>query len=201
MGLEIKAQARTGDYELPTAEPKIGIVYRVVDMGTQKKEWEGEVKNVKQVALFFEFPHDLTKDGRPKVMSAIYTANLGDRSKLRPIVRDLTQSDVPANINGFDLVSLLGKSGVIDIAHTTDKNGKVRAKIVNISKVMKGTAVPDPHNELQFFDISKERYTDDMFEKLPKWYQEKITESPEYQDLMKELGKNNQEPTSEDIPF
>lgn len=200
MGLEIKPQTKQGDYELPTAEPKIGIVYRVVDMGTQKKEWEGEVKNVKQVALFFEFPHDLTKDGRPKVMSAIYTANLGERSKLRPIVRDLTQTDVPSNINGFDLVSLLGKSGVIDIAHTTDKNGKVRAKIVNISKVMKGTSIPEPHNELQFFDISKERYTDEMFEKLPKWYQEKITESPEYQELMKEIGKTKVTNT-EDIPF
>ena len=110
MGLEIKPQTKQGDYELPTAEPKIGIVYRVVDMGTQKKEWEGEVKNVKQVALFFEFPHDLTKDGRPKVMSAIYTANLGERSKLRPIVRDLTQTDVPRRETKSKPLMLLGTS-------------------------------------------------------------------------------------------
>ena len=169
------------DFEIAPEGPTIGICYRVIDLGTQQVEYQGEKKLVPQVCLFFEMPNELTKDGRPKIISNIYTLSLGEKAKLRPVVRDLTQEPVPNHIDGFDISCLVGKSGVVDIIHKEGRDGKIRSYIQSVSKVMKGTSVPPLHNETLVFDLGK--FSPETFAKLPEYYQGLIKQSKEYQEL------------------
>ena len=180
---------RKSDFEIAPEGPTIGICYRVIDLGTQQVEYQGEKKLVPQVCLFFEMPNELTKDGRPKIISNTYTLSLGEKAKLRPVVRDLTQEQVPNHIDGFDISCLIGKAGVVDIIHKEGRDGKIRSYIQSVSKVRKGTTVPALHNEPLVFDLGK--FDSDTFAKLPEYYQGLVKQSKEYQDMF---------PPS-DIPF
>ena len=77
----------------------------------------------------------------------------------------------------------------MDIVHKEGRDGKIRSYIQNVSKVMKGTVVPAPHNEPLVFDLGK--YDAEKFSRLPDYYQGLVKQSKEYQEMF---------PPS-DIPF
>ena len=203
MALTFESKPRT-EFKIPSEGPTVGTVYRIIDLGSQAVEYKGESKVVKQVVLFFELPNEMTDDGRPLSISRVYTASLGEKSALRPVVRDLTQKPVPENFNGFDLSCLIGCSGVIDIVHRPSKDGsKMYANVQSISKIMKGTSIPPMHNEPLVFDLDPSKYSDETFNKLPEYYRKKIQDSTDWAKLMDSIKESQTtvEATESDIPF
>ena len=186
-------------FEIAPEGPTVARCYRVIDLGTQVTTWQGETKQTPQLALFFELPNELTTEGKPKIITSIYTCSLGEKSKLRPVVSALVGKNLPDWFEEFDLKEILGRVAIVDVIHKPRKDGGVSAYISSVGKLLKGTAVPEPHNEAVFFDLG--RFDLDIFNKLPKYYQEKIADSPEYKIAMAKLDKGPKLPTEDDIPF
>ena len=140
-------------FEIAPEGPTIGRCYRVIDLGTQVTTWQGETKQTPQLALFFELPNEQTTEGKPKIITGIYTCSLGEKSKLRPVVSALINANLPDYFEEFDLKQILGKVAIIDVVHKPRKDGGTSAYISSVGKLLKGTNVPEPHNEPLFFAL------------------------------------------------
>jgi hypothetical protein len=187
-------------FEIPDEGPCVGRVFRIYDLGTQQSTYQGETKLRPELSLWFEIPDQLTSDGKPKIISGTYTASLGLKSKLRPVVSNLSGKNLPDVFKDFDLKSIMGAVGVVDIIHKPRKDGGVSAYINSVGKILKGTKVAEPHNPQVFFDLG--RFDLDVFNALPKYYQEKIAQSPEYKMALAQLETSKPEPAKkDDIPF
>lgn len=191
--LDTQSSKKT-QYEVPSAGGNIGRLYRIIDLGTQQTTYLGETKMTPQVMLVFELPNELTKDGKPMSISAIYTKSLNEKAKLRGVVKALTgQNITDENSRSFNLSELIGKVCTLDIINKTGKDGIVKAYVQNVSSALKNIPIADAHNEPLIFDLSE--YRQDVFEKIPAYWQNKIQTTKEY------MAVANRRPTTDDIPF
>lgn len=113
------------------------VLVDVIDMGL----WDTMDGQRQKFKLVFEIAEKMN-DGRPYVVSAIYTASLYERALLRPAVeallgRPLTEQET----RDFDLDTLIGNPCEVNIEHTVSrKDGKTYANVKNVMKVRKGAA-------------------------------------------------------------
>ena len=124
-----------GDFEIAPAGVYTGRCFKVIDIGTQKSEYQGEVKMSRKVIISWELlGGDMMADGRPFSVAKRLTLSLHPKSQMRPLLeawrgRPFTQDEE----NGFDVSKLLGAYCLMNIIHETGKNGTVYS---NISSVM-----------------------------------------------------------------
>ena len=103
------------------------VLYSLVDLGTQRSEWEGKEKWQAKVRLTFELP-DLTdefevvengkttKVEKPLVISTEKTRSLGEKSSLRQLLETWRgQAFTAAELKNFSLKNLLGKPALISV--------------------------------------------------------------------------------------
>lgn len=64
--------------------------YRIIDLGTQKTEWQGQIKSLPKILVQFEVHGEddngnplKTSEGEPMSISKRYTLSIGDKSTLR----------------------------------------------------------------------------------------------------------------------
>jgi hypothetical protein len=114
------------EFEQPPAGPTVGRCVRIIDLGTQDESYQGKAKKVRQVMVGWELPNLPMEDGRPFLLSKIYTMSLNERANLRSDLenwrgKDLTDEEA-AN---FDEKVLLGKVCLLNVKHTDKKKAKV----------------------------------------------------------------------------
>lgn len=149
-----------------------------IDLGTQ------ESKNEKfparpRALLQFELV-DLSTKERPVIMSREVTFSGHKKSKLAEIlkgwlgVKDATE---------YDMEGVLNKPALLTVVHAETDAGEF-ANIENVSGLPKGTKIKKPTATVQSLFLD-DTYDAEVFEGLPEWIQNKIIDSPEFQEISK----------------
>ncbi len=194
-----------GDFKPAPVGSHIARCIKVIDMGTQKNEYEGRVSFVRQVNLTWELPNELMEDGnsagKPFTVSKIYTASLGEKANLR---RDLQtwrgKEFTPDELRGFDARNVLGKACMLSVIHTD----KGKAKVSAVMAVPKGMETPAQVNESVYFSLDPSEFSLEVYESLGKWHKETIALSPEYATAVHVAPAEVSDPMADltdDIPF
>ena len=163
--------------------------YRIVDMGTQKSEFQGQIKHLQKVMLQFEV-HGEDDDGKPLVtakgepmsISKNFTLSLAEKATMRKDLQAWRGRDfTPEELRGFELKNVLGAWAMITASKALGNNGKEYTNIVSINPVpaaIKRGGLPEGFNKLAMFVISNPDM--ELFETFGNNLKEKITSSPEW---------------------
>lgn len=184
MSLTVSASA-------PSIEPipegtYLAVCCSLVDLGMQYNERFNNTQ--RKVLIEWELP-ELTYENKEGVTKTRrcnnrYTASLNDRGNLRRDLaawrgRDFTE----AELEEFNLCNIVGKSCLINIVHTTGKNGNTYANIsgiVALPKSMQPGKLSEPPVVIDLDNCS----LDDV-DNLPNRIGDQIRKSLTYQDMLK----------------
>lgn len=178
-----------GNFELPPAGNHLAVLWRIVDLGTQKVEYKDETKFQRKIVLSWEIHcESRMEDGRPYTFSKRYTYSSNEKSNLR---KDLEAwRGVPfkqEDFESFDLAKLIGKPCLLNILHADRGNG-VYADMASISTLIKGMPAPSLENEGYCFSLS--HYDPVVYGKLSQRLQDIIALSPEFAEATKAMQEN-----------
>lgn len=213
--MKVSAKSGGGDFKILDSGTHTAVCDMIVGIGPQAIEYKGKTKEQEKVKLRFQVPAERAewqdKDGNdvegPMVIWATYTASLSDRANLR---RDLEawrgRAFTPEELNGFELNNVLGKPCMLSVAHR-EYDGKTYANITSIAKLMKGIPEPKAEGDLVTFDFWN--HTQEQFDALPEWLQEKVSDGKKLADEQVARVGAPKEPGAEpdggfvedDIPF
>jgi len=146
-------------------------ISQVLDLGRQKNEYEGRETNKPTLWITFELPTEtINVDGvdKPRWLSSEFTKSTNDKAKLFKVVKAVDDNELK------EFSDLLGK-GLLVVIGTT-KGGK--DKFAGATALPKGMAVAQLANKPVYFDIENPDF--DIFNKLPKFLQDKITGSSDW---------------------
>lgn len=152
----------------------------VVDLGLQRTEWQGQVKEQEKVLLMFELPTErVTVEGedKPRWLSQRLTVSLHEKSVMRKTLDAWRGKPMTADeLKGFNIGSLLNAPCMLNVVNKEGSNGNVYANIGGIGKPMKGIPIPELESEPILFDMDADD-AEEVFKKLPEWVQNVIDES------------------------
>jgi hypothetical protein len=215
-------------FQIAPAGTHLARLYRIIDLGTQMREFEGKVTMNRKAKFFFELHGDdaegkplLTTDGKPLIQSKEYTVSLNEKANLR---RDLEAWRGKAFTNkelgngedyeyakdeprGFSIKSVLGHFCMVNISHR-QKGDMTYADLKGVSAVpsiYKKQGLPEGVNTTMIFTLDK--FDQNMFDSLSENIKETIRKSPEYRSIG-EQSKTYQEASGgsvtdmdDDVPF
>jgi hypothetical protein len=165
----------------------MALCYRIIDLGTQQWEYQGEQQIGRKVLIGWELHGNddednplTTDDGRPLAMSKQFTLSLSKKAALRSVLESWrSKSFTDAELAGFDIAQVLGVPCMLTVKHES-KNGKVYANVATVSKFpasMKAMR-PTPKNPLQMFDLTEPDMQ--VYDTLPEWVTDIINKSMEH---------------------
>jgi len=188
--------------------------YRIIDMGTQKSEYQGQVKHLSKVMLQFEIHGNdddnkpiVTQKGEPMSISKNFTLSLAEKATLRKDLqtwrgREFTEDE----LRGFELKNVLGAWAMISVIKALGNNGKEYtniAAIMSVPSAIKKAGIPEGHNDLTLFSIDEPDMT--LFDSFSNGLKEKIGKSPEWQSRGKSSAPKAPagpfDDMEDDIPF
>jgi hypothetical protein len=187
----------------PPAGAHIAVCFRVIDLGTQKVEWQGDIKFQRKILLSWELPNETMEDGRPFSISQRYTFSSSEKARLRKDLeswrgRKFTEADFGPG--GFDIKNVLGAACMLSIVHET-KDGKTYANISGVTGVPKGMPKPTPTNSMVYFSLDRERFDRAVMEGLSDNLKTTIKNSPEYQELTRPAPAPDESGYGEPPPY
>ncbi|VVE31031.1 hypothetical protein PEP31012_03677 [Pandoraea eparura] len=179
-----------GDFKRVPAGVFIGRCYSLIDIGTQRVEFQGDVKLQHKIIIRWELfgedehgePLTIDVDGKamPMTISKRYTLSLSDKARLRHDLvswrgRDFTDEEAKA----FDVSKLIGAYCMVNVTQN-ESNGKVYSNISSLTPLPGAlkNAKPDPVHENRMFDLDSPDW--DFFETLHEKLRETIKESTEW---------------------
>lgn len=184
-------ESKGGDFK-PTPEGQHEMVCcRVIDLGTHRSEYNGEVKHARKVLITWEVPGVRTViDGKelPSFHSERYTWSFHEKATLRQRLENwrgvpFKAEDFSGPPNGFHIKKLLGVPCYVQIMHETGNNGRTYANLTSIMRYPgKPDAWPKAESELIFFDLDS--FDQAIFDKLPKRIKAQVAETPEGAELI-----------------
>jgi len=191
MSLTISAtESKNGERQLPEAGATIGVCFSIVDLGTQKTNWDGDEKWTPKVRLAFELPDhtiegEVTENGKttkvtkPMVVSMELTRSLGERATLRKHLETWRgQSFTSKELAAFNMKNLLGKAAMLTLVRKTSQAGREYCAIQGLAKLPKSVKAPTTTENTQvFYEIEEGK--GGAFADMPEWLQGKILESKE----------------------
>lgn len=165
-----------GNFELVPEGQYVARCFKIIDLGTQWVEWQGNKKEQKKVLISWELLGDAPKmeDGRPFATTKKYTASLDERGRLRPELEAWRgKKFTDTELESFDLKNVLGAYCQLQIVHSED------GKYANVNSIMgfKGTK-PEGINPLVSFDIDEPDMK--IFENFSDKLKEQIQQAPEF---------------------
>lgn len=171
-----------GDFEQPPVGTHVALCVKMIDIGTQRGEYQGKATIKRQCIIGWELPNELMTEGEragmPFTASKFYTASLGEKANLRKDLRNWRGRDfTEAELQGFEARNILGKPCML--ALTADEKGKVR--VTAVMALVKGTKVPAQVNPTVYFSLDE--FDQAVFDSLSDGYKRLITASPEYAEL------------------
>ena len=156
------------------------IIYQVVDLGTQKTDFQGETGQKHQVRFTLELLSDDCKleDGRPMSIGVTRTVSLHENSRLRKDLEAIRgKAYTPDELNNVDLIRLAGTSCNVFVAHIPKGDGVI-SRIDRFMKWNNSAEKPVGVNEVTTFDFEEPSMK--SLDALPEWIQEIVRKSPEY---------------------
>lgn len=176
----------------------VGLCVGLIDLGTHKREFQGQIKYIRLIRLMFETPNKRavfteSKGEQPFLLTKDYTLSLGEMANLRKDLeswrgKKLTQ----AEIETYDLKNLLNKTCLVNVIHNPSKDGsRVYVNIKGLSPLpeeMRKEFVAE--NPIQYFSLEDPDWN--TFESFPDFLKDKIKESPEYKTATGEAGSSEE---------
>lgn len=172
------------DYKPVEAGNYAATCVRVIDLGTQTTNYNGEEKSARKVRVFWEIPEVTVEwEGqvRPATISSTYTASLHEKANLRKVLESWRgRSFTPDELKGFDTKNVLGAPCLLNVVHT-EKDGRTYANVATVSPLIKGMAKPEVTGPLINFDLDE--FEPSVLEGLHDKLRDQIKASPEYRAL------------------
>lgn len=189
----------TKEYEQTPTGLHPARIYSLIHLGTQDSEMYGPMY---KILLTFEITDELReyeRDGevteKPMVMSLELTLSMNEKANLRKVVEAVINKRLTdEEAANFDVESIVGEACMVNVIES--KTGK--SKVGPVSPVMKGLKVPEQFNPTLIYTFG-----DSNFDKVPKWIQKKIQESPQWKSMEKAGNQDTDYPVNEGdgIPF
>ena len=122
---------------------------KIIDLGTQKSDFSGQISWKRQVLVIFETPEELNGEGQPLTISKFYTLSLHEKSNLG---NDLTswrgRAFSESEKQSFDISKLVGVACLLNVM---DKDGK--SKISSIMPLKAGEPIPEQVTQKVIFSL------------------------------------------------
>lgn len=190
MGLKASFNSQQSNFKKPDAlEPGTypARIVRVLDMGMQpQRPYKGEEKApAHEITVTYELSDEFMKDeegndleDKPRWVSETFALN-SMKADLAKSTKRMKTVDPENKLDG-DWSQTLGLPVLITIVVNTAANGNKYENVANTAAVRAKDVVrmPELKNPALFLDLQEPDL--DVFNKLPKWQQEKITSNLEY---------------------
>jgi hypothetical protein len=161
---------------------------KVIDLGTQKNDYQGQVSWKRTVLIIWETPEELDGEGKPMTISKFYNLSLHEKSKLsQDLVSWRGRPFTETEIKSFDISKLAGVACMLNVI---EKNGKsVISSVMPLAKNDKVVeqVLPTVIFSLQDFQNGKK----ETFNQLSEGIRNMILRSRELQDMNQDLGDGN----------
>lgn len=173
-----------GSFESAPAGTHIARCIKLIDIGTQQNEYQGQVTYPRQVIIAWELPNELMSkgdfEGKPFTTSKFYTASLHEKATLRKDLvnwrgRDFTEEE----LGGFDPKKILGAPCMLSLT----LNEKQKIRISGVMALPKGSHLPDQINKSVYFSLEPNLYDATLFESFSEGIKKIIKQSPEWQHI------------------
>jgi hypothetical protein len=179
-----------GDFERCPSGMHLARCYRIIDLGTQKSEYMGQVKYLHKVMLGWEIhgSNDAgeplkMKDGRPFAIFKNYTLSWSEKANLRLDLQSWRGKQFSQEeMRRFDLKTVLGVWCMLNIIDRVGTDGKTYTNVNGITpvpSVIKQAGLPAPVNKNELFNIGDPDMA--MFDTFSENLKKKISSSPEWQ--------------------
>lgn len=185
----------------------LGVCYRVIDLGTQMSNFQGETKTAHKIMISWEIPEERNEKGDPLVCSKFYTWSMHEKATLRHHLeawRGKAFEDKDFGPGGFDIRNVIGKGCMLTISEEM-RDGRLRSSVAGVGKVMKGLSVPEPHNPTAYLWIIPDYWDPEVFSGLSDKMRDMIRASPEYKSMMQNstaaTNGHGHDGMNDDIPF
>lgn len=192
-----------GDFEQPPVGTHVARCIKIIDIGTQRGEYQGKATLRRQCIIGWELPNELMSEGdhagKPFTVSRFYTASLGEKANLRKDLENWRgRQFTDEELNGFESKNILGKPCMLSIT----ENDKHRVRVTGVMALPKGTPVPNQINPLTYFSLDE--FSQEAFDKLSEGIKKLIQVSPEYQQATSPAQQKKPgafDDMEDDIPF
>jgi hypothetical protein len=211
---------RGASFERTPSGMHLARCYRIIDLGTQKSEYMGQVKYLHKIMLGWEIhgTDDSGKpikmnDGRPFAMFKNYTLSWSEKANLRLDLQSwrgkpFTQEEM----RKFDLKNILGAWCMINVIERQGQNGNTYSNVDSVTPVppmIKQNGLPQPVNKNEIFNLQEPDWA--IFETFSDNLKQKIIASPEFEKAKKgddyqknaiaESNSHQAVEEDDDIPF
>ena len=209
-------QDNGGNFERCPAGMHLARCYRIVDLGTQKSEYMGQVKYLHKITLGWEIhgtdddgnPLNM-KDGRPFAIFKNYTLSWSEKANLRLDLQSWRGKPFSQEeMRKFDLNNVLGAWCMLNVIERQGQNGNTYANVNGVTPVpavIKQAGLPQAVNKNELFNLQTPDWA--LFETFSDHLKAKITASPEFTKIKeKPVQAISQAPSVDDdidsdIPF
>jgi hypothetical protein len=186
-----------GNFERCPAGMHLARCYRIVDLGTQKSEYMGQVKYLHKIMLGWEI-HGMAddgsvikmSDGRPFGIFKNYTLSWAEKANLRLDLQSWRGKPFSQEeMRKFDLKTVLGAWCMLNVIERPGKDNKTYTNVDGVTPVpamIKQNGLPAVVNKNELFKIDEPDM--EMFNAFSDHLKAKISASPEWQ------KKNGTEP-------
>lgn len=144
--MSLTATVTKSDYKKHPEGMFAARCYQVIDLGTHLDERWGKRKHL--VRVVFETSETMG-DGRPFTIGTRYTLSLHEKAQLRKDLESWFGKGFNAE-GGFNMKDLIGKTCMLNIAHSADGE---YANIRAINPLPKGMQAEPPVNEPLYYEI------------------------------------------------
>ena len=173
---------------------------RVIDLGTQQNDYQGQISWKRQVMLIWEVPSETDNKGEPLTISKFYTLSLNEKANLANDLvswrgRPFTETEKKA----FDISKVAGKPCSINVI--LNQNGK--PKVSTVMPIGKNDEIAQQFHPNMVFSITDfQEKKMEVFNQLPEGIRNIILKSKELEGTEKQdLGDENYAQDLGDIPL
>jgi len=189
MSFIIENTSSSGEFRQVPAGLHLARCYRIVDIGTQRTEYDGVEKLQRRLSLFWELHGKdddgeslVTEKGEPLAIFKNYTRSWHEKSSLRIDLQSWRNKPfTDEEMDKFDISNILGTWCMVTVIQRPGKNGKMYSNVGSISPVpsiIKQAGLPDGVNPLKEFDLDSPDLA--LFETFGKGLKARIETSPQW---------------------
>jgi len=183
-----------GNFEATPSGMHLARCYRIIDLGTQKSEYMGQIKYLHKIMLGWEIHgtnDDGTplkmRDGRPFAIFKNYTLSWSEKATLRGDLQSwrgkpFTQEEM----RRFDLKTVLNAWCMLNVIERAGQDGNMYVNVSGVTPVpsmIKKNGLPEPINKNELFNLTDPDMV--MFDTFSENLKKKIQSSPEWEKLNK----------------
>lgn len=132
-----KSTGDGGGYEKPPAGNHVAVLVAIIDLGTQKREYDGEDKWQHRALFVWELCNEKAQSGRNHVIGAAVTVSMHERSTLRKWVQARRGVTLPDGAD-FDISAELYQPCLLNVV----LGDKGYPRVDGLSALPKGMPVP-----------------------------------------------------------